>query len=200
MRLDTVGGHSRSGGLWFHQTCKKIKKFTSLVTTKVNRASNVGDPHYFHADPDPRCQEKTKFLTQFFLLVTFWRYIHIIFQRLVDPDPGGKKTRGSGGSGTLYHLVVDKATDPDPDIYCKRMWVRILIFYFMRIRMVGATIHYRYGSYRRYLVCHNQCSGSGLEQFGLLFNNFCALKQCCGSESASRWCGSATLLTISRVM
>ena len=53
MRPDTAGGRSRDGSLWFHQTCKKIKKFTSLVTTEVNRASNVGDPHYFHADPDP---------------------------------------------------------------------------------------------------------------------------------------------------
>jgi hypothetical protein len=28
-----------------------------------------------------RCQQKTNFLTQLFLLVTFWRYIYIIFQR-----------------------------------------------------------------------------------------------------------------------
>jgi hypothetical protein len=83
-----------------------------------------------------KCQQKTIFSTQFFQLVTFWRYIYIIFQRykvkmshkivgskvfliifawwqkypdpepdpylwLVDPDPGGQKTRGSGGSGTL---------------------------------------------------------------------------------------------------
>ncbi len=44
-------------------------------------------------DPDPgsgscyfrhwpsRCQQKTNFLTQFFLLITFWRYIYIIFLR-----------------------------------------------------------------------------------------------------------------------
>ncbi len=44
-------------------------------------------------DPDPgsgscyfrhwplRCQQKTNFLTQFFLLITFWSYIYIIFQR-----------------------------------------------------------------------------------------------------------------------
>ncbi len=28
-----------------------------------------------------RCQQKNYFLTQFFLLITFWRYIYIIFQR-----------------------------------------------------------------------------------------------------------------------
>ena len=44
------------------------------------------------SDPDPgsgffyfchwpsRCQQKTKFLTQFFLLITFWSYIYTIFQ------------------------------------------------------------------------------------------------------------------------
>ncbi len=36
---------------------------------------------YFRHWPS-RCQQKTNFLTQFFLLVTFWRYIFIIFQRL----------------------------------------------------------------------------------------------------------------------
>jgi hypothetical protein len=48
---------------------------------------------YPDSDPDPdpgsgscyfshwpsRCQKKTNFLTQFFLLVTYWRYIYIIF-------------------------------------------------------------------------------------------------------------------------
>ncbi len=45
------------------------------------------------SDPDPgfgscyflhwpsRCQQKTNFSTQFFLLITFWRYIYIIFRR-----------------------------------------------------------------------------------------------------------------------
>ncbi len=45
------------------------------------------------SDPDPgsgscyfrhwpsRCQQKTNFLTQFVLLITFWSYIYIIFQR-----------------------------------------------------------------------------------------------------------------------
>jgi hypothetical protein len=35
---------------------------------------------YFRHWP-ARCQQKTNFLTQFFLLITFWRYIYIIFQR-----------------------------------------------------------------------------------------------------------------------
>ncbi len=35
---------------------------------------------YFRHWPS-RCQQKTNFLTQFFLLTTFWRYIYFIFQR-----------------------------------------------------------------------------------------------------------------------
>ncbi len=35
---------------------------------------------YFRHWPS-RCQQKTNFLTHFFLLITFWRYIYIIFQR-----------------------------------------------------------------------------------------------------------------------
>ncbi len=35
---------------------------------------------YFRHWPS-RCQQKTNFLTKFFLLVTFWRYIYVIFQR-----------------------------------------------------------------------------------------------------------------------
>jgi hypothetical protein len=56
--------------------------------------SGSADPCLWQMDPDPdpgygycyfrhwssRCQQKT-FLTQFFLLVTFWRYTYIIFQR-----------------------------------------------------------------------------------------------------------------------
>ncbi len=55
--------------------------------------SGSADPCLWLMDPDPgygscyfrhwpsRCQQKTKFLTQFFLLITFWRYNYIIFQR-----------------------------------------------------------------------------------------------------------------------
>jgi hypothetical protein len=35
---------------------------------------------YFRHWPS-RCQQKSNFLTQFFLLITFWSYIYIIFQR-----------------------------------------------------------------------------------------------------------------------
>ncbi len=68
---------------------------------------SVAAPWHFGVDPDPdprihaswlmdpdsgsgscyvrhwpsRCQPKTNFLTQFFLLITFWSYIYIIFQR-----------------------------------------------------------------------------------------------------------------------
>ncbi len=57
--------------------------------------SGSADPCLWLMDPDPdpgsrscyfrhwpsRCQQKTNFLTQFFLLITFWSYIYIIFQR-----------------------------------------------------------------------------------------------------------------------
>ncbi len=55
--------------------------------------SGSSDPCLWLMDPDPgsgscyfrywpsRCQQKTNFLTQFFLLITFWSYIYTIFQR-----------------------------------------------------------------------------------------------------------------------
>jgi hypothetical protein len=57
--------------------------------------SGTADPCLWLMDPDPdpesgfcyfrhwpsRCQQKTNFLIQFFLLSTFWSYIYIIFQR-----------------------------------------------------------------------------------------------------------------------
>ncbi len=55
--------------------------------------SGSADPCLWLMDPDPgsrssyfrhwpsRCQQKTNFLTQFFLFITFWSYIYIIFQR-----------------------------------------------------------------------------------------------------------------------
>jgi hypothetical protein len=70
---------------------------------------SVADPWHFGVDPDPdprihaswlldpdpdpgsgpcyfrhwpsRCQQKTNFLTQYFLIITFWSYIYTIFQR-----------------------------------------------------------------------------------------------------------------------
>ncbi len=62
---------------------------------------SVADPWHFGVDSDPdsdpdpdpgseycnfrhwpsRCQQKTNFLTQFCLFITFWSYIYIIFQR-----------------------------------------------------------------------------------------------------------------------
>ncbi len=54
--------------------------------------SGSADPCLWQLDPDPgsgscyfrhcpsRWQQKTNFLSQFFLLITFWRYIYIIFK------------------------------------------------------------------------------------------------------------------------
>ncbi len=89
---------------------------------------------YFRHWPS-RCQQKTNFLTQFFLLITFWSYIYIIFQRYKvkkshkiegikvfltifawwqkDPDPGGQKTCGSGvsccGTGSAWIRLFEEA-------------------------------------------------------------------------------------------
>ncbi len=49
--------------------------------------SGSADPCLWLMDPDPdrhwpsSCQQRTNFLTQFFLLISFWSYIYIIFQR-----------------------------------------------------------------------------------------------------------------------
>ncbi len=46
----------------------------------TNGSGSVSGSCYFRHWPS-RCQQKTNFLTQFFLLITFWSYIYIIFQR-----------------------------------------------------------------------------------------------------------------------
>ncbi len=75
-------------GLGFKQCCGSI-------TFWGGSGSGSADPYLWLMDPDPdpgsgscyfrhwhsRCQQKTNFLTQFFLLITFWSYIYIIFQR-----------------------------------------------------------------------------------------------------------------------
>jgi hypothetical protein len=55
------------------------ESYKSTTVTKYLHI-NVPDPWHFGVDPDPY----------------LW---------LVDPDPGGQKKRGSGGSGTLLHIV-----------------------------------------------------------------------------------------------
>ncbi len=100
--------HGTTGRLieWF--LCRK--HLSQLWARKLQGAAviSVADPFHFRvdpclwlmdpdsdpdSDPDPgsesfyfrhwpsRCQQKTNFLTQFFLLMTFWSYIYIIFQR-----------------------------------------------------------------------------------------------------------------------
>ncbi len=97
--------------------------------------SGSSDPCLWLMDPDPdpgsgsgyfrhwpsRCQQKTNFLKQFFLLITFWRYIYIIFPDpdpyhwLMDPDPDGPKTCGPGGFGSGSATLLFGLLDPDPD-------------------------------------------------------------------------------------
>ncbi len=70
------------------------KKFTFThcfrsMTFWGGSGSGSADPCLWLMDPDPAivvidhqdANKKTNFLTQFFLLITFWRYIYIIFQR-----------------------------------------------------------------------------------------------------------------------
>ncbi len=103
------------------------------------------------SDPDPgsgscylrhwpsRCQQKTNFLTQFFLLLTFWSYIYIIFQRwkvkashkivgikvflTIFADDRRIRIRIQSRIGIRIHtsdlwiriLEAQKHVDPDPD-------------------------------------------------------------------------------------
>ena len=65
-----------------------VKKFSyalnqccgSMPLTNGSEFRSGSGSCYFRHWPS-RCQQKTNFLTQFFLLITFWRYIYIIFQR-----------------------------------------------------------------------------------------------------------------------
>jgi uncharacterized membrane protein YjdF len=60
------------------------------MTFWCGSGSGSADPCLWIMDPDPAifvidlqdaCQQKTNFSTKFCLLITFWRYIYIIFQR-----------------------------------------------------------------------------------------------------------------------
>ena len=96
---------------FYTKSCRYKKKtsmliFANLFLGYVHVETSVADPWHFGVDPDPclwlmdsdpdpdpvsgswyfrhwptRCQQKTNFLTKFFLLITFWSYIYIIFQR-----------------------------------------------------------------------------------------------------------------------
>ncbi len=48
----------------------------------------------------PRCQQKTNFLLKFYLLITFWRYIYIIFQRCE------KESQNSRNQGFSYYFCT----------------------------------------------------------------------------------------------
>ncbi len=76
--------------------------------------SGSGDPCLWLMDPDPdpgsgscyfrhwpsRCQQKTNFLTQFFFIITFWRYIYIIFLKIKSP----KESQNSRNQGFSYYF------------------------------------------------------------------------------------------------
>ena len=75
--------------LWRYQCC-------GSMTFWGGSGSGSSDPCLWLMDPDPdpgsgscyirhwpsRCQQENNFWTQFFLLITFWSHIYIIFQRL----------------------------------------------------------------------------------------------------------------------
>ncbi len=106
-------------------------------------------------DPDPgpgscyycnwpsRCQQKTNFLTQFFLLITFWSYIYIIFQRLkIQQKSQNSRNQGfsyyfcmmikGSGSGSIPLPSGSESGPGRP----KNMWIR-----WIRIRNTAARIN-----------------------------------------------------------
>ena len=84
-----------------------------------------------------RCQQKTHFLTQFFLLITFWSYSYIIFQKLkvkesqnsrnqgfsyyfcMMIEESGSGSRAGSGSGSIPLTSGSGSGRP------KNMWIRI---------------------------------------------------------------------------
>ncbi len=72
--------------------------------------TSVADPWHFGVDPDPdsdpgsgsfyfrhwpsRCQQRTNFLTQVFLLMTFWSYIYIIFKDKIHKESQNSRNQG----------------------------------------------------------------------------------------------------------
>ena len=132
--------------------------------------SGSADPCFWLMDPDPdpgsgsryfrhwpsRCQQKTNFLTQFFLLITFWSYSYIIFQKLkvkesqnsrnqgfsyyfcMMIEESGSGSRAGSGSGSIP-LTSGSGSMPltsgSGSRRPKNMWIRIRI----RIRNTALT-------------------------------------------------------------
>ncbi len=67
---------------WF-DTVLRINDILGWIRIRIRGSmplTNGSETFYFRRWPS-RCQQKTKFFTQFFLLLTFWSYIYIIFQK-----------------------------------------------------------------------------------------------------------------------
>ncbi len=73
-----------------------------------------------------RCQQKTNFLSQFFLLITFWGYIYIIFQ-----IKSLKESQNSRNQGFYYFCMMIEGSGSIPltsgsgSGRPKNMWIRI---------------------------------------------------------------------------
>ncbi len=102
---------------------------------------------YFRHWPS-RCQQKTNFLTQFFLLITFWRYIYIIFQRYKVEK--GHKIVGIKVFLTIFGMLIEGSGSGSASIPLtggsgsgrpKNTWIR-----WIRIRINNTALNNGSGS------------------------------------------------------
>ncbi len=103
--------------------------------------TNGSGSWYFRHWPS-RCQQKTHFLTQFFLLITFWRYIYIIFSKIKSR----KESQNSRNQGFSYYfcMMIEGSgsgsiplTNGSGSGRPKNMWIR-----WIRIRICNTGLCY----------------------------------------------------------
>ncbi len=94
---------------------------------------------YFRQWPSRR-QQKTNFLTKFFLHITFWRYIYIMFPRFVQ-----RKSQNSRNGGFLDYFCLTwegsgSGSKPPSPRNMRFRWIRIRTFTLYRYCWVGTAL------------------------------------------------------------
>ncbi len=135
----------------FFKNCESHARFClnqcyRSMTFWGGSGSGSADPCLWLMDPDPnpgsescyfrhwpsRCQQKTNFLTQFFLLITFWRYILHHFSKIKSQkESQNSRNQGFSGAGAIPLTSGSGSGRP------KNMWIR-----WIRIRNTGLNTNY----------------------------------------------------------
>ncbi len=111
----TLSGKQCSGSMGFFVWWIRIRIRGSMPLTN---GSGCGSGSCYFRHWPSRGQQKTNFFYKVFLLITFWRYIYIIFQK----EKVQKKSQNSRDQGFSYYfcLMIEGSGSGSP----KDMWIQ----------------------------------------------------------------------------